>query len=536
MSAVDMTGVGALMGEAAPRAAPGPGASVAPEGGGDFAGTLHHVTNATAGTSTGAAGAGASATSGPAPVTTPGPQDVTPSTGDGATPGSQGAAPGTATTATPPQDPGSDRPDPAAAGPDQPASPATSGKGKAGHGGPSHGGGTGAPALPTTPPVPVPPGAAVAGAQSATAAPRSAAAGVAGAPDRSRPGAATMGSAPGASGLSPVTAVKGAAGAQTKGIGRPSSYAGGLAASGGPAERVTIVAAPAADGAGPLATRRLQAPSEGSVPGQKVGRDAAGAPPPAAPEGRTEVGSTGRTGAADPPTRAGARVAAPSDATASSAGAPGTPAGPGSPGSRGGAGAVSPVVTAPLGAGAAGPRVGPPLVPLPQGVSGLGAPVAPGFSSESLPGVAGQLLSVLSPPRPAANGAYTVTVSLRPESLGEVQATVTAGQDQVAVRLVASTPSGAAAIQQALPQLHEALSQGIQRATVSLAGANSGAAGQQGLAAGTSGGGGAPSYSSVAPRLERNVPPSSRPEQPAGTAPPVGFARRTGTHLVDVRV
>lgn len=157
-----------------------------------------------------------------------------------------------------------------------------------------------------------------------------------------------------------------------------------------------------------------------------------------------------------------------------------------------------------------------------------------------MPGVVGQLVNVLSPPRPTANVTYTVTVSLRPESLGEVQATVTAGQNQVAVRLVATTPSGAAAIQQALPQLHEALSTGGQRASVTLSGSNSGAPSQFGLTSGASNGGGAPTHSNLAHRPAQGMAPAERPERPVMPMPAMPNAprrSRTGaTHLVDVRV
>jgi flagellar hook-length control protein FliK len=77
-----------------------------------------------------------------------------------------------------------------------------------------------------------------------------------------------------------------------------------------------------------------------------------------------------------------------------------------------------------------------------------------------MPGVAGQLVDVLSPPRATAGGTYTVTIALHPEELGEVRATVTAGEDQVTVRLVAATGDGDDALRQALSQLHADLSVG----------------------------------------------------------------------------
>lgn len=85
-----------------------------------------------------------------------------------------------------------------------------------------------------------------------------------------------------------------------------------------------------------------------------------------------------------------------------------------------------------------------------------------------MPGVAGQLVQVLSPPRLLANGTYTVTVTLHPESLGTVQATVTASDARLSVQLVASTNDAADAIRQGLPELHEALSSSGQPATVTV--------------------------------------------------------------------
>ena len=73
-------------------------------------------------------------------------------------------------------------------------------------------------------------------------------------------------------------------------------------------------------------------------------------------------------------------------------------------------------------------------------------------------------------PRPTAAGTYTVTIALHPEELGEVRATVTAGEDQVTVRLVAATGDGDDALRQALSQLHADLSVGGQRTTVTVGG------------------------------------------------------------------
>lgn len=100
----------------------------------------------------------------------------------------------------------------------------------------------------------------------------------------------------------------------------------------------------------------------------------------------------------------------------------------------------------------------------------LGDTGSVGSGSSEMPGVAGQLVQVLSPPRLLANGTYTVTVTLHPESLGTVQATVIASDARLSVQLVASTNDAADAIRQGLSELHEALSSGGQPATVTVSG------------------------------------------------------------------
>lgn len=157
--------------------------------------------------------------------------------------------------------------------------------------------------------------------------------------------------------------------------------------------------------------------------------------------------------------------------------------------------------------------------------------------------MAGQLVRVLSAPRPLANGTYTVTVSLHPESLGTVQATVTASDARVSVQLVATTSDGALAIRQSLPELHEALAAGGQPATVTVSGGGSQGSGVGGRAGGTlpgpgqdpsSGNGGAGHHGgdrtpSQAPARPSLVPPDGvsvpRPAGPTG-----------GGRLVDVHV
>lgn len=90
-----------------------------------------------------------------------------------------------------------------------------------------------------------------------------------------------------------------------------------------------------------------------------------------------------------------------------------------------------------------------------------------------MPGVAGQLVRVLAAPRPMANGTYTVRISLHPESLGTVQATVTGGSTRLSVQLVATTNDGAEALRQSLPELREALSATGPQATVTVSGGGS---------------------------------------------------------------
>ncbi|MGH9109122.1 MAG: flagellar hook-length control protein FliK, partial [Acidimicrobiales bacterium] len=182
-----------------------------------------------------------------------------------------------------------------------------------------------------------------------------------------------------------------------------------------------------------------------------------------------------------------------------------------------------------------------------------GGPVAGQAGGDGVPGVAGQLVSVLSAPRPTANGTYSVSVALHPESLGTVQATVTAGQDQVTVRLVAATNAGSDAIRSALPQLHEALAASGQRASVSLAGGGAGGGhsiGQQGAGQQSAGNGGSPGSGAGAPRTPsgsagaisvtaRGAAAAGRDAVPgpsAGRSGTGGGRGSAGTRLVDVRV
>jgi flagellar hook-length control protein FliK len=167
-----------------------------------------------------------------------------------------------------------------------------------------------------------------------------------------------------------------------------------------------------------------------------------------------------------------------------------------------------------------------------------------------MPGVAGQLVQVLSAPRPAPGGSYTVTIALRPEALGEVHATVTANQDQVSVRLVAGTSDGADAIRRSLPELHEALAAEGRRAAVSVSGGGlprssigQGAGGDRSgvehhagdQTSGQSEAGAGRSPTAEPGRLVMRSP-SGDPAGPTTSSPPTVGLGTGPAHLVDVRV
>ncbi|HUY30729.1 MAG TPA: flagellar hook-length control protein FliK [Acidimicrobiales bacterium] len=92
----------------------------------------------------------------------------------------------------------------------------------------------------------------------------------------------------------------------------------------------------------------------------------------------------------------------------------------------------------------------------------------------TLPGVASQIVSVLSPLRTTPAGAQSVTILLHPAELGDVRATVTISADQVTVRLVATTSAGSDALRAALPELQSGLAHDGQSATVVLGDPGSG--------------------------------------------------------------
>jgi hypothetical protein len=89
--------------------------------------------------------------------------------------------------------------------------------------------------------------------------------------------------------------------------------------------------------------------------------------------------------------------------------------------------------------------------------------------AERIPGVASQLVSVVSPLRSGVDGTQTLTVALHPADLGDVRVTVTTTDQNVVVRMSAASDAGRDALRQNLPQLQQQLSSDGQQATVVLA-------------------------------------------------------------------
>ncbi len=156
----------------------------------------------------------------------------------------------------------------------------------------------------------------------------------------------------------------------------------------------------------------------------------------------------------------------------------------------------------------------------------------------SLPGVAGQLVRVLSTPQPLPDGSTTVTVALDPPSLGVVKATVVAGADRLSVQLVTTTAAGAEALRLALGDLKSVLSTSGQQVQVTVSDGSSSTSG--GLSSAPQGGGGRQS-----PSTSPHHPPAS-PSPPPPPPHSVPTARRTtalrratpasSSHLVDIRI
>lgn len=312
------------------------------------------------------------------------------------------------------------------------------------------------------------------------------------------------------------------------------------------------------DGTGPAAT--VPAPgAPAAAPGTAATAPRGPGTPSAAATSRT---AAARSGVPAPGTRSGGSsldglAGRPPSTGASPSTAP-SPPGPTAAG-------ASPVTqVAPLASGRAATALTPspatpspamlaPAVP-PSAAIGTGTgPVAPGPAPAAtagpapgdMPGVAGQLVRVLSAPRPLANGTYTVTVSLHPESLGTVQATVTAGDARVSVQLVATTSDGALAIRQSLPELHEALAAGGQPTTVTVSGGGAQGSGLGGRAGGTlpgpgqdpagfSGNGGAGHHGGDRAPSQTPARPSLVP--PDGVTVPRPAGASGGGRLVDVHV
>jgi hypothetical protein len=102
------------------------------------------------------------------------------------------------------------------------------------------------------------------------------------------------------------------------------------------------------------------------------------------------------------------------------------------------------------------------LVPT-TGPPSAGASTTAAVGSTAGPEVSDQVLTVLAPLRTGDDGTHTVTLSLQPEGLGNVQATVTVGGQQVSVSLWADAATGHTALNQSLSQLHAQLDRGTDR-------------------------------------------------------------------------
>jgi len=157
--------------------------------------------------------------------------------------------------------------------------------------------------------------------------------------------------------------------------------------------------------------------------------------------------------------------------------------------------------------------------------------------SDSLPGVAGQLVRVLTPQQSLADGSSTVTVALDPPSLGLVKATVVAGVDRLSVQLVTTTAAGAEALRLALPDLKSALVASGQQVQVTVS--DGSASTSEGLSSAPQGGGGQSAFTSRHPAPSSQSPPRS-PSHPASTVPRTTALPRAPTasssHLVDIRI
>lgn len=84
------------------------------------------------------------------------------------------------------------------------------------------------------------------------------------------------------------------------------------------------------------------------------------------------------------------------------------------------------------------------------------------------PAFANQVVAVLAPLRSGADGTHQLTIVLRPDGLGTVQATVTVSGDVVDVHLATDSALAHQALSQSMGDLRDQLQQGGGRATVSL--------------------------------------------------------------------
>jgi hypothetical protein len=149
--------------------------------------------------------------------------------------------------------------------------------------------------------------------------------------------------------------------------------------------------------------------------------------------------------------------------------------------------------------------------------------------ADQLPGIASQLVSVLSPLRVSPGGMQSITLVLHPEALGDVRATVTATGNEVVVRLAASTSAGTEVLRAALPTLHSDLRDVSQRAVVVLTDANPNG--------GTFGDRNPSADQQPAHHQTSRVAPNGVPDAPPIAAAPVLDAARSATNrLLDIRI
>jgi hypothetical protein len=188
---------------------------------------------------------------------------------------------------------------------------------------------------------------------------------------------------------------------------------------------------------------------------------------------------------------------------------------------------AGPVATWAPGASASTTEQRPLTSPAAPGAPAPTAGTPGGTAASNLPGVASQLVSVVSPLRAGADGTRSISVALHPAELGDVRVAVTTTDETVVVRLAAATEAGHDALRQSLPDLQQHLSGDAARTTVVLADA----------------GGGDPDRGSSSPGPPAfsdgsggSLPSSARP---AGSGVPATVAAPgtgSGAHLLDVRL